>query len=317
MKRIIGALLPLATIGAQGGGESAPHEVTGDGRALITIDGQAVPARLGPGYPSFFYLPRARADALFGADAVIRKPGFSLFSVGPATGARIGPVDIRGRARRVPLSFDGAPPEPAWVKWFETDVYPGAEALGGPYAVPAPVVRFTLRPAVGDEGEGTLPLAERMVWWLASVTVPIDGHDVHFAFAPQFPRTVASAAAGAAMGRAYGARFDGAALPVLISHEVRRPARPVMLLHPLVLGPLSLTHLLVRTHDYGAATNIDPSEADGAEEPKGDVVVSGKRNRTKPSYVVYIGADLLDRCASITYDKIAMRVTLRCRPAAS
>ena len=80
-----------------------------------------------------------------------------------------------------------------------------------------------------------------------------------------------------------------------------------------MLGPLRLSDLLVRTHDYGAATDIDPSEADGLETETRDVVVKGKRAKSKPSYVVYIGADMLKDCSSITYDKPGQTVTLRCR----
>ncbi|MEG3091018.1 hypothetical protein [Sphingomonas sp. PB1R3] len=289
------------------------REVPADARVTITVDGHEVPARIGPGLPSFFYLPRVRAQALFGDDAKIGGKGFTLFSVGPASSARIGPVVVPGRARRASIGAAGAAAQVNWVKWFETDAYPGDEALGGPFALPEPIIRFTLRPAQPGEVEATLPLAARYNWWLASVEQAIGGHDVLFAFAPQFPRTVASAAAGAAIGRAQGARFDGAVEPVPISHGVRRPARPVQLAQPLALGPLRITSLLVRTHDYGAATNIDPSEADGLDADNRDVVVKGKRTKSRPSYVVYVGADVLNGCSSITYDKPGRAVTLRCR----
>ena len=292
----------------------AVREVPADGRVTITVEGQAIPARVGPGLPTYLYLPRARADAILGDGAKIGGAGFMVFSTGPASSARIGPVRVQGRAKRLAIGIDDAPPVEQWVKWFETDVYPGDEALGGPHVLPEPIVRFALRPPRADEVEGTLPLASRYGWWLASAVLPIGGHDVLFAFAPQFPRTVASAAAGAAIGRAQGAQFDGAVEPVLISHGVRRPARPVRLARPLALGPLRLTSLLVRTHDYGAATDIDPSEADGREmADRGDVVVKGKRTASRPSYVVYVGADLLNGCSSITYDKPGETVTLRCR----
>lgn len=307
------AMLPLMASLLGANDPPAVREVPADGRMTITIDGQAIPARLGPGLPTFLYLPRARAEALFGADARIGGGGFSLFSVSPASSARIGPVRVPGRVRRVMLGIGDAPPRTEWVKWFETDAYPGEDALGGPHVLPEPVVRFTLRPSQSDEVEATLPLASRHNWWLASVESPVGGQDISFAFAPQFPYSVASAAAGAAIGRAQGAQFDGAVQPVLISHGVTRPARPVRLARPLALGPLRLTHLLVRTHDYGAATDIDPSEADGLEAESRDVVVKGKRTKSRPSYVVYIGADLLNACSSITYDKPGATVTLRCR----
>lgn len=303
----------MVVLGGASDPQAAVREIPADGRVTITIDGHVVPARIGPGLPNFLYLPRVRADALFGADARIGGGGFSLFSVGPAASARIGPVRIPGRVRRAMLGIGDAPPQSEWVKWFETDAYPGEDALGGPYVLPEPIIRFTLRASHPDEVEATLPLASRDSWWLASVALPIGGQDIVFAFAPQFARTVASAAAGAAIARAQGAQFDGDVQSVPISHGVNRPARPVRLTRPLKLGPLSMTNLLVRTHDYGAATDIDPSEADGLEAQKPDVVVKGKRTKTRPSYVVYVGADLLGACSSITYDKPGQMVTLKCR----
>ncbi len=313
-RRLVPVLMLPILVGASDPPPPLPiREVPADGRVTVTVDGHAIPARIGPGLPTFLYLPRARAEALFGDDAKIGGGGFKLFSMGPASSARIGPVRVPGRVQRVMLGVGDTPPESQWVKWFETDAYPGDEALGGPHVLPDPIVRFTLRPTQAGEGEATLKLAPRYGWWLASVEVPIGGQHILFAFAPQFPRTVASAAAGAAIGRAQGAQFDGAVEQVLISHGVRRPARPVRLTRPLMLGPLRLTDLLVRTHDYGAATDIDPSEADGLDAATRDVVVKGKRAKSKPSYVVYIGADMLKDCSSITYDKPGQTVTLRCR----
>ncbi|MEJ8628985.1 hypothetical protein P0F65_02000 [Sphingomonas sp. I4] len=80
-----------------------------------------------------------------------------FFSVTPTSSARIGPVVVPGRARRASIGAaeaSGATALVNWVKWFETDAYPGDEALGGPFALPEPIIRFTLHPARPGEVEG-------------------------------------------------------------------------------------------------------------------------------------------------------------------
>ncbi len=293
------------------------REVPADGRLTLILAGRPVSVFAGPGMPSRLYLSRMLAASLIGPGAAgfEESSGFSIagFSIG-GTGARIGPVRIRGKSDSLPLG-DGPRPDAIGVSWFERDAYPIAPVLAGPYALPEQIVRFTLHPERPGEVTATLPLGNRRVWWLATTLRQIGGAEIAFALAPNFPHTVASAAAGAAIARAHGGSFAGISAPVAISHGVTRPARPMALARPLAFGPVSIDRLLVRTADYGSTAGIaDPSEV--VDSPADAIVVKGRRQRSKPSYVVYLGADLLGGCSSITYDKPAATITLRCQPSA-
>jgi len=275
-----------------------------------------------PGMPSNLYLSRDFARSLFGAaaDAFVEKEaGFTLFSVRRSENVKVGPVRIRGDSRTVDLGW-GSGHVRRRAQWFESDVYgdPTIDARIGPLALPEPVIRYRLQPQVAGEQVFTLPLAHQRSWWLATTPVEVDGKTLYLALAPQYPTTVASAAAGAAIATAHDGRFVGAAEPVAITHGVRRPARRMSLGRPVLLGALRIDDLLVRTRDYGSAASIAdvdaaaPAAEHDASESE-DVLVRGKAQRSPASYVVYLGADVLGGCSSITYDKVARQIRLVCR----
>jgi hypothetical protein len=292
---------------------SAPVEIPADGRIVTVLADQRVPTFASPGMPSRLYLSRARARALIGPDAdrfedMAREDAdTALMPVLSGGGIRVGAVPVRGRAEQIRTAGGKVA-----LSWFETDAYPGGDALAGPWALVHPVVRFRLRDAAPDDTATSFPLDARNRFWLATTTRAIRHQDILFAFAPQFDRTVASAAAGTDIARAYGGRFDGPVERVHISHGILRPARPMMVDRPILLGPLRIDRLLVRTADYGSVGGI----AAPPEAPQtGDVVVKRRRQPARPSYFVYLGRDVLDGCASILFDKPARRIDLSCRPA--
>jgi hypothetical protein len=233
---------------------------------------------------------------------------------------RIGPVEVAGRARQALVSGPGMSGLGSQivtdVSWFETDTYDFADALAGPYALPYPVVRYQLQLPKPGEVEFSLPLAPSSRWWIAATPLNVGKQTVYLAFAPHFKTSVASAGAGAVISALHDGQFSGTASPVIISHNVQRPARRVLFGQPLRLGGLSLPSLLVRTRDYGSSGSIfDPAEASGATAAKGDsILVKAKRTSSRAIYVVYVGADALSGCSSITYNKAAQTITLRCLP---
>ncbi len=288
-----------------------------DGKVQISIDGRPTDALMTPGMPNSIYIAKYLALSLFGKEAgqfgfgarLLR--AFGEDSPFYDTKSRVGPVTIPGLYREVQIDI-GQAQALINAAWYNIDAYPFAEALAGPYALPIPVIRFALRAPQPKEVSFTLPLAPINSWWIA--TTPKDYGDVKllFAFAPQFKTTVASAAAGAVIAASHGGSFTGEAVPVSISYDVKRPARPVKLTQPLEFGPLKISTLLVRTRDYGSASSIKDPSVDDPSESAGDIVVKGKRKPSRPLYVVYIGADTLAACSSIIYDKPAATITLSC-----
>jgi hypothetical protein len=293
-------------------------DVAADGRLDLTINGTAVTAYASPGMPSAVTVSQQFARTLFGEPAMTfapsQAPGLFGLSLDPRRRqSRIGSVRIDGRAEQVALGFPfGA--VPAWAVWHAADTYDRADLLLGPHALPSAVVRFQLRPEQPGEQSFILPLDDANRWWLATTTLVVDGHELRFALAPQFATSVASAAAGAALARTYGGGFAGDVRPVLIAHGVARPVRQLAFDRALRIGGLALPAVLVRTRDYGSTEGIGEQANDDPSEDAGDIVVTGRRQRSAPLYVVYVGADALSGCSSITYDKDAKLIRLACLP---
>lgn len=280
-------------------------------RVAVTINGQMFAARAGPGRSSTLHLRSADAATLFGAAAA------RFDQRGDWTGAtraaeRVGPVTVRGHRAPALIAFPfGTHIAP--VEWFERENAGIDAGQIGPFAVPATIVHFRLRPVQLGERSYTVPLdPEDNGWGIASTSLELGQARLRFAIAPHLSVTVASAAAGGAMARAQGGRFTGPPQPVPISHGVNRPARPVLLDRPLAIGPLMVRTLLVRTLDYGAAIGI-ADERDESDSPA-DILVTGRTDRQAPNYIVYLAADVLGGCSSVTFDKAAMTITLSCLP---
>jgi hypothetical protein len=285
------------------------------------IEGRSVTAFVAPGMPSKLTLSNATAQTLYGKEANKFASGFeraiaelarSEFDNTPPRHIQttVGPVKIKGQQRLAEIEAGGRV-ETQLVQWYQRDMYSFGDALAGPYAIPVPVIRFVLRPAQAGETTFTVPLALDAKRWLASSPKLIGKKKVYFAFAPQFERTLASAGAGAAIAQIHGGEFTGDPVPVQVTYNVSRPARPVQLKTPIMLGSISLSKLLVRSRDYGNTNAIkEAKSADAGEED--EILVRAKRKGTNPEYFVYIGNDILKNCSSITYDKPGETATLSC-----
>lgn len=306
-----GSILTSAAVKAQ-----IEHEfdIPEGGRLQVSINGQRVDAFSSPGMPSLLSLKRSLALRLFGSnseqDRAKAEHRFKLISFARNADNKIGPIIIKGFLNKADLSI-GSTAHKITAKWSQVDAYDMAEVLAGPYAIPEPVVRYHLRKARGAEREVTIPLLPD-TWWVAATSKMIGGKSIRFAFAPQFATTVASAAAGAAISAELGGAFTGAAQRVMISHGVDRPARAMRLTRPLDVGPVSIDRMMVRVADFGSAASIQDEEIDPSEMMD-DIVVNGKRKPSKASFIVYIGADALSGCASITYDKPRHLIRMMCK----
>lgn len=273
------------------------------------INGAPVVLRVGPGRSSTVQIRADDAARLFGPAA----RQFDRRGTWPGAlraAERIGPVLVRGHRALASIAL-AAGTVAAPVEWFGREDANVSSGQVGPFGIPAQVVQFRLRAAGPAERSFTVPLDEAdNGWGIASTSLFLDGQRVRFAFAPQFATSIASAAAGGAIARAQGGRFTGAPVNVAINHGVARPARPVRLDRPLVIGPVTLPDLLVRTLDYGAPRGIADQE-DSADNPA-DILVTARTDRQAPQYIVYLGADALTHCSSVTFDKVAMTISLAC-----
>lgn len=314
----LGFFAVTATASAQGSATTGFLDIPMDGKLAAVIDGRKVIVYSSPGMPSILYLSKPTAEAIFGEESeIIPKPfGVNLLIVsvkrGPTRGKNIGPEKIYGTNRDVSFAVGDQQSVRQEANWFEKDAYPDHDALAGPFALPSPVIRYRLRPTAAEEQIARLPLSSSSQWWLAVTTAEIAGKKVHFAFAPQFETSVASAAVGSLLAREYGGRIVGAVSQTLISHGVQRPVRSVELSVPFALGPVPISKFLVRTRDYGNVDEIpDPSEIGEDEDT---IVVRAKAKRRKPLYIVYVGRDVLNNCSYIQYDKPNQNISISCLP---
>lgn len=289
-------------------------DVPPDGKTKVSVAGRAIDAFSGPGMPSILSLRRSVALDMFGAESEVQQERsskrFKIISVSANPDAKVGPVLVKGFFFKADVAVGGQATN-GTVKWSMSDAYGFADALAGPYAIPGPIVRYTLRKATGTERTGSLRLLPVGAWWVASTDMQIGGKWIRFAFAPHFPTSVASAAAASVISAEFGGSMSGSTQRTLISHGVDRPTRMMRLDRPVSLGPVNVDRLLVRTADYGSAGSIPDNDIDPSEM-SGDIIVNGRRSASRPSYVVYVGADALQGCASITYDKRRHRIDLAC-----
>jgi hypothetical protein len=303
--RELASTLPTAPVNVV----AARINLSADEVATVSVNGQSAPVRMGPGRSSVLHLRANDAAIMFGPLASQFERRGDWPGAQRAT-ERIGPVTVGGhRASSVLLFPFGNYVGP--VEWFGREEAAMAAGQVGPFGIPATIVQFRLRAAQTGERTVTLPLDEEANGWgIASTSLMIDRQRVRFAFAPHFATSVASAAAGGAMARAQGGRFTGPPQQVAISHGVERPARPVRLDRASNIGPVVLAQVLVRTLDYGAPRGI-ADQADSAESPA-DILVTARTDRQAPQYIVYLGADALSHCSSVTFDKAAMTISLSC-----
>jgi hypothetical protein len=295
-----------------------------DGQKIeMSVNGQSVTAFAAPGMPSNLTLSNTLAQSIFGKGAnkfastferILAALAKDEFDTSPPQyiQSAVGSVKVRGQQRPAKISFDSRT-DKKLVTWHQTDVHNFGEALAGPYAIPAPVIRFILRPTKPGETRFSMPLFSDGRREIASTRMIIGKTKVYFAFAPHFETTLATAGAGSVIAQNHGGEFVGDPKPVVVAFNVARPARPVQLKTPVAIGQIALSKLLVRSRDYGDTNAIKEAKSpNGGEED--EILVQAKRKGTSPEYFVYVGNDLLKNCSSITYDKPGKTVTLSCLP---
>lgn len=233
--------------------------------------------------------------------------------LGKAT-LRIGRTRVlTGRNRPMTFSVAGAT-QKARIFWFEGAGDDPADGTIGPWGLPQDHVEIRLG------GSGTalyqFPLfgsASNQSW----TSFKHDGGVVGLTFAveDQGPYPIASAAAGAAIAKAY----DGVATEQIwdetIILGIRRPVRLVKLGRPLVVGPFSINEIAVRVRDGrdglgsgdGIAMPVDPSD-----DPSEIVVTANNKKGPAPVFTFTIGRARLQQCRSVSYIKSAKEIRLAC-----
>ncbi|MEP9358852.1 hypothetical protein [Sphingomonas sp. KR3-1] len=271
--------------------------VFADAPVPVTVQGVTAQLRVDPGAPTM---------PVFNPDFADR----AKLDAGPfAIRAGIGPVRVNGRSAVVRLDF-GAGEFRRRATWFAAPYAQGADGTIGPGGLPEARIRFDLHPVQPGERSVTLPLTDFGYVGMGT-EIKVGDAKVRILFTLARDRTIATAAAGAAIAAAQDGRFAGAGETMPIRLGVMRPVRVMTLGRPLGVGPLALERIFVRTGDFGSAASIPDMTAPEADPD--EIVVTGAKKKGKQRSFLEIGRDALAGCSSILFDKPAKTVTLSCR----
>lgn len=274
--------------------------VRGDGLVSVSVNGVSGRVRIDPAAPA---LPVLTTD--FAGRARLRAGPFAFAYL-------VGPERVAGRSAvgRIAVG-DEREPRRRRIGWTERPYVEGADGVIGPGGLAEPVVRFVLRPPVPGERVITLPLEDEGGlfggWGSSYAVVQLGGQPLRIRFNPHEPRTLATAGAAVRLAAAYHGTIGGEAELLPIAFGVRRPVRTLRLGTSLEIGTIRIAELGVRTRDFGNASSIREEGGDPDE-----VIVTGERRGNRNRDRLSLGADLLARCSSITFDKRAREVRLSC-----
>lgn len=279
----------------------AERVIAPDGREAVTINGVTRTVRIDPGAPGLPIITTRFAEAAG------MKPG--LFSVTFGVGSE----KFDGQTAVVPIRLGSGEPYKRRVAFTERPYDAGFDGVFGPASLADPVIRFRLRDPRPGERTFALPMVGGggLVgnWKGRFVEIAVDGAPMQVLFAPHRPRSTTNAGGAVRLARSHGGQLAGKAEPLEIVFGVSRPVRTMTLERPLVVGPLSLNRIGVRTVDYGSTATIADADAPGDPD---EVVVTGKGKRDPKKDWISLGADQLDRCSSIVFDKPAKQVRMSC-----
>lgn len=226
----------------------------------------------------------------------------------------IGPTRLlTGYNQPARFTVEGAP-QRARIFWFSDASGRTGDGSIGPWAIPHDRVSVPL-----GGPQATLhrfPLLGSTKGASATI-VAHDGGQMALTFAVEskgrYP--LASAAAGAAIARAY----DGVATDEVwqepIGFGVMRPVRLVRLGRPLVIGPFRFDAIAVRVRDrldgWGAGDRL-PRPPSPDDDPSEIIVTASSKKGPKPIFSFRIGRTALKQCSLLEYVKSVKEIRLSC-----
>ncbi|MBN2970500.1 hypothetical protein JW805_00530 [Roseomonas aeriglobus] len=294
-------------------GAAPPVErvVDGDHIVSLRINGVAMRLRVDPAAPSI---------ALVTPEAAERAHLRIGRRLGIGFGYGVGPVTVISSTAVARADF-GQGEVKTRVAWASRPFSAVADGTIGPAALPDTVVTVALRAPNANDRTVTLrydqpgfPMTIFGIGWsYATGEIDLDGQPLNIRFAPNAPRTLATAGAAARLAKAYDGILSGDPASTDIAFGVARPVRTLTLARPLMLGSLAIGTLGARVSDDGNGMTIREAGAPPSRVDPDEVVVTAKgKKRDVRRDTLSIGADLLGRCSSIVFDKPAHQIRLRC-----
>ncbi len=313
----VAASVLVSSVALAGDTVTAIRDVPVGGMIAATIDGKPVTLRVDPAAPGLVFVTTAVAERLALKGGALGL-GYSVGGQGAMQATTVRPMTFGTNAVKRRIGFPsrkhetkGKAADPRWVGRPYADVGDGTI---GPASLPEPVVRILLNAPRAGERTVALPMVDgggllgKLSGTFAQIT--IGGQPIRVRFDPYHPRTTVTANAATLIAQAQRGTLAGLTAPVEIAFGIARPVRMMTLATPLLVGPLALSSLGVRTTDVGNAAAIPDADAPPPDPDEIVVVAKGKRDANRDRLT--IGADLLDRCSAIVFDKPAKQIRVTC-----
>lgn len=308
--------LALSCIGSASLAADKPapvRDVPVGGMIAATIDGTPVTLRVDPGAPGLVFMTSAAAERL-GLKGGMMEFGYSVGGQGAMQATTVRPMTFGATHVKRRVGFPSPKKTAIGARWVGRAYAAVADGSIGPGVLPDSVVRIALRSPRAGERTVALPMVDGggLLGRLSGVfaQIMIGGQPVRVRFDPYHPRTTVTANAAALIAEAQGGTLTGTVESVEIAFGIARPVRTMTLSTPLLVGPLRLSALGVRTGDVGSAAAIP--EADAAPPDPDEIVVTARGKRDAKHDRLTLGADVLDRCSEIVFDQPQKQVRLTC-----
>ena len=294
------ALSLLCAFFLLGASETDERVITGDGVVAGSLNGVPFRLRVEPGALA---IPIVTAD-------IARQAGLKA---GPFDWEYvIGEKKVEGESAVARIDF-GKGPEKRRVAWTQRRAAETVDGVVGPGMLREDVIRFVLRPEIEGEREAVF----RMVgqggmeekWGERFARIEVGGAPLRVQFDPLRARSVATANAGARLAAAFDGIIGQADGMMIIGFGIERPIRTLTLGTALQIGSLSLDEVAVRTNDFGS---IDRIRTERRNSDPNEIVVRATTTRAKNHDQLILGADYLDACSQIIFDKRRKQIRLRC-----
>ncbi|MBA3878553.1 MAG: hypothetical protein C0500_02425 [Sphingobium sp.] len=271
-----------------------------------TIEGQLVSLHVLSAGPDRLVINAASADRLGLKPAIL---------VGRANLNVAGRREFEGKNRPVDFTVGGAK-QKGRALWFPTAPPVPGDGTIGPWGLPQSRVTLVFGPT-----EAATQRHDFSLFGSANsgsgTSYREEGFGLYAAFDLDDPGAypIASAAAGAAIAKAYGGQLGGPSWDVEILFGIKRPVRLMTLARPFKFGPLSFTKIAVRVRDRidAAGRGEEIRDADRIEDPS-EVVVTATAKGRPPIFSMTIPRAAMPDCSRLTFDKGLKRIELWCKP---
>ncbi|HZF93282.1 MAG TPA: hypothetical protein VEZ20_00260 [Allosphingosinicella sp.] len=219
---------------------------------------------------------------------------------------QLGPLLARGRFGRAQARIGGQTSAKVFA-WFTQPAVSDVDGLISPAELPYDSVTFRWTEAWPTDR--TFTFAGQFIP-LAGFTMPVrvGEHQVNVKFSVVEPSSVATAAAGSAIARAYRGGWAGDVRRHHIALDVLRPVRPLALGRAFPVAGMRVSRFLVRHRDHLGGMDL-PSDISADSD---EIVVTARGVNQPVRFLLVLGQDQFAGCSSLTYHRRAVRLVARC-----